>query len=166
MQSIDYVLLLSRGLHLFAAIVAVGGAAYARLALLPAVKEALDEPSRQRLHASLRKRWLAVVMTCIGVLLLTGGLNFVLLAMPPKVEPMPYHGLFGIKFLLALLIFFIASALVGRSPGLEPMRRNRAIWLSILLGLAALVVLLSGLLNQVRTSKPAPAGSTNSVSQP
>jgi uncharacterized membrane protein len=165
-QSIDIPLLLSRWLHLFAAIVAVGGAAYARWALLPAARESLDDAARERFHEGVRRRWRLVLFSCITVLLLTGALNFVMLAMPPKVKPMPYHGIFGIKFFLAMFIFYIASALVGRNPRLEAMRQKRATWLNALLGLAALVVLLSGVLSQVRTAKNALTAPATSVSRP
>jgi hypothetical protein len=151
----DYVLLLSRWFHLAAAIVAIGGAAYARWAVLPAAQEVLDDAARARLHEAVRRRWLRVVLGCIAVLLVTGGINFVTLAMPPKIDPIPYHPIFGVKFLAALLIFFVASALVGRSPGLEAIRRHRAKSLNIILATAAVIILLSGVLSQIRlVSRP------------
>lgn len=152
MDELDYVLLASRWLHLAAAITAIGGAAFMRLALIPAARESLTDESHRKLREALRVRWSKVVMACIGVLLLTGGYNFVVLALPPKVDAIPYHPIFGLKFFAALGVFFIASALVGRSPGLESMRAQRARWLSWLLVLAGAVVLLSGVLMQIRTA--------------
>lgn len=158
MEDINYVLLASRWLHLAAAIVAVGGAAFMRFALIPAAGAALTEESHQKLRAALRVRWSRVVYICIAILLLTGFYNFVVLALPPKVNPIPYHPIFGLKFFAAMGVFFIASALVGRSPGLEKMRANRAQWLTRLLMLAGVIVLVSGLLMQIRTApkKPVP----------
>ncbi|MEZ6089427.1 MAG: hypothetical protein R3C05_15630 [Pirellulaceae bacterium] len=46
--------------------------------------------------------------------------------------------------MLALVVFFIASALVGRSAKLESMRRNRAFWLKLLLLFAFSIVAVSG----------------------
>ena len=121
-----------------------------RVALIPAAAEALSADAHQKLREALRARWAKVVFICIGVLLLTGSANFLMLALPPKIHPIPYHPIFGVKFFAALAVFFIASALVGRSPGTEKMRAERAKWLSRLLVLAGIVVLLSGVLSQVR----------------
>jgi hypothetical protein len=52
----------------------------------------------------------------------------------------------GVKILLALGVFFIAAALVGRSPALEPIRQNRAKWLRVLVALALIIVCISGFL--------------------
>lgn len=157
MDDLNYVLLASRWLHLAAAIVAIGGAAFMRFALIPAATAALSDEAHQKLREALRARWSKVVMTSIALLLITGFYNFVVLAMPPKVDPVPYHPIFGLKFFAALGVFFIASALVGRSPGLEKMRAARAKWLSRLLVLAGIIVLISGVLMQIRTApKSAP----------
>ncbi len=43
-----------------------------------------------------------------------------------------YHALVGTKILLALGLFFIASALVGRSAAFESMRASRAKWLKVM----------------------------------
>jgi len=152
MDDLNYVLLASRWLHIAAAIVAIGGAAFMRFALIPAARATVPDDAHQRLREALRARWSKVVMACIALLLITGFYNFVVLAMPPKVNPVPYHPIFGLKFLAALGVFFIASALVGRSPGLEKMRSDRAKWLSRLLILAGVIVLLSGVLMQIRTA--------------
>lgn len=148
----NYILLASRWLHLAAAIIAIGGAAFTRFALIPAAAEALADEPHEKLREALRKRWAKIVHACIAVLLLTGGLNFALLAIPPRIDPIPYHPIFGVKLLAALTVFFIASALAGKAPGFAGMRKARARWLTILLALAGVIVLLSGVLNQVRTA--------------
>ena len=150
MKSFDWLLLVSRWLHLLSAIVAIGGAAFALFALLPAAKSVLDDATHERLREAVRGRWAKIVHTCIALLLITGSLNFVLLAMPPKIDPLPYHPLFGVKFLAALGIFYIAIGLASRSPVFAKLRAARAKWLKILLILAVAVVLVSGALSQVR----------------
>lgn len=155
MGASDFLELLLRWLHIGSAIVAIGGAFFMRFALMPAATATLDEASHDKLREALRKRWFIVVQVCIAILLVTGGINFVLLAMPPKVEPMPYHAIFGVKFLAAMGVFFIASVLVGRGQGMAAFRANRKKWLTNLLSLAAVIVLLSGILNRIRTN---PAG--------
>jgi hypothetical protein len=151
----DIVLLITRWLHISAAIVAIGGAFFMRVALMPAAAAALDDATHAKLREGLRARWFIIVQTCIAMLLVTGGINFVLLALPPKIHPLPYHPIFGLKFLAALGVFFIASLLVGRGQGLAAMRANRAKWLTVLLVLAGVIVALSGVLNRVRWNSPA-----------
>ncbi len=153
-SGLDLIVLTSRWLHISAAIVAIGGAFFMRFALAPAAESALTEDSHAKLREAVRARWARFVHLSIAILLITGGLNFVLLALPPKIEPMPYHAIFGIKFLLALGVFFIASILVGRGTGFQGMRQNRKLWLSVLIILAGLIVLISGVLSQVRDVSP------------
>jgi uncharacterized membrane protein len=152
---IDALLLISRWVHISAAVVALGGAVFMRFALMPAAAETLAEEVHQRLREAVRTRWAHIVHACIALLLLTGSLNFLWLALPPKIEPMPYHAIFGVKFLAAIGVFFLATVLVGRSPGLAKMRQARAKWLGVLLLLGALIVLLSGVLSQVRAGQSA-----------
>jgi hypothetical protein len=149
----NFVLLISRWFHIAAAIVAVGGAAFTLFALIPAAKATLTDDVHERLREAIRSRWSKFVHACVAVLFVTGALNFAILAIPPKIEPMPYHAIFGVKFLAALAVFFIAEALVSRGPGFAKIRQQRTKWLGILLSLAALIVLLSGVLNQVRSSQ-------------
>jgi hypothetical protein len=60
-----------------------------------------------------------------------------------------YHMLFGIKFLLAFAIFFLASVLTGRSPAFAKMRANARFWLSLNMTLAIIVVCISGVLRAI-----------------
>jgi uncharacterized membrane protein len=150
--NIDFLFLLSRWLHVAAAIVALGGAAFQRIAFLPAAGASLSEPTRVELREAIRKRWARVVHVCIVILLVTGGYNFVVLALPPKIEPMPYHAIFLFKFLAALAIFFLASVLVGRGQGFAQLRGSKGSLTSILV-LGAIVVLISGILSQVRSGQ-------------
>lgn len=150
MEQMDWVLLISRWLHIAAAIIAIGGAFFVRAALQPSANETLSDADHAKLREAIRTRWAKVVGACIAVLLLTGGFNFVKLALPPKISPMPYHAIFGVKLLAALVVFFIASALAGRAPGFAKLRERSRTWLGVLLVLAAVIVALSGVLSQVR----------------
>lgn len=150
MSEINYIVLTSRWLHIAAVLVAVGAAVFMRFALLPSVKATLDDETHDRLREAIRRRWMPFVHGSIAVLLLTGMTNFYFLALAPKVKPMPYHLLFGIKFMGAMFVFFVAMALVSRSPGFESIRTARSRWLSALLVTAAGLILLSGILSQLR----------------
>ena len=153
-------LLISRWIHLASAIVAVGGAVFMLFALLPAAKSTLTDEVHERLREAVRARWAKFVHASIALLLITGAINFAILALPPKIKALPYHPVFGIKLLAAFAVFFIASALMSKGPGFAVIRAKRAKWLGILLGLGGIIVLLSGILNQVRTSQPHPTAIT------
>ena len=155
----DPTLLLLRWAHLLAAIIAVGGLVFARFGLLPAIAE-FDEETRDRIHDRIRKRWLPWVIGSITLLLASGLANFLMFNARVKEEgwaggewmrATSYHSLFGAKFLLALVVFYFASALVGRGAGTQWVRKDRATWLSFTLGLAIAVVMISGWMRQLHT---------------
>jgi uncharacterized membrane protein len=145
MQFIEWVALLSRWAHILCVVIAVGGAVFSRFVLLPAAEESLSVEDHGRLRAAAMGRWRKIVHACIVLLLLSGGFNFYL-ALRDKVPPMPYHALFGVKFLLALVVFFLASALAGSKPGFAALRARGKKWLGVLVGSAVVVILLSGVL--------------------
>jgi uncharacterized membrane protein len=139
-----------RWAHILAAMVAVGGLFYARFGLLPAM-QVLDEETRDKLHDGIRKRWLPWVIGSITLLLASGLANFLLFNDAAQawddgtwMKSTKYHALFGVKFLLALGVFYFASGLVGRGEGTAWMRANRGKWLSVTLAMAVAVVLVSG----------------------
>jgi len=155
----DPTLLLLRWAHVLAAIVAMGGLVFARFALLPALSE-LDASTRDRVHERIRRHWLPWVIGAITLLLASGLANFLLFNARVKGEEWAggqwmretnYHALFGAKFLMALVVFYLASALVGRGAGTQWVRNDRAKWLSVTIGLTLAVVLLSGWMRQLHT---------------
>lgn len=133
---------ISRILHVSTAIVLVGGSVFMLLVLLPAVKS-LSEEAHEQLRTAVTQKWKRFVHLGILVFLLTGFYNFYL-ALPNHKGDGLYHGLVGTKILLAFGVFFIASALVGRSAKFEAMRQARQKWLTILVLLATLIVCISG----------------------
>jgi uncharacterized membrane protein len=156
MDNLNWLDVALRWMHILAAITAVGGTFFARLALLPAIEETLSPEQRQSLHAAIRRRWSKWIAASIALLLISGLVNFVVRIVPHYDVPKFYHPLFGVKFLLALGIFFIASVLSGRSAMADRFRQNTRKWLSINAVLAVLVVLISGVLkNAEKSKKPA-----------
>jgi uncharacterized membrane protein len=151
-------------LHILAAITAVGGTIFMRGALLPSVSVLADD-QRKALHEAVRSRWVKFVMGAILFLLVSGFYNFIMkLDRIPAESKALYHGLFGTKFLIALVIFFIASALTGRSAAFEGIRKNARFWLTLNLVLGITVVCISGVLRAVpvkekvaESAKPAQA---------
>jgi len=136
--------LVFRWLHILAAITAVGGSIFARFVVFPSL-DPLPADQRAALHAVMRGRWAKIVAAAIGFLLISGLYNFMITISQFRVPPW-YHMVFGIKFLLALTIFGIASLLVGKSPAADAIRKNARLWLNLNIALAVLVVCLSGVL--------------------
>jgi uncharacterized membrane protein len=52
----------------------------------------------------------------------------------------------GTKILLAFGVFYLASALVGRSQGTQRFRDNAAFWKTVIILLTAVIVVISGFL--------------------
>jgi len=156
----DPVTLLLRWAHVLAAIAALGGLLFARFALLPAAED-LGRETADRLHDGIRRRWLPWVIGAITLLLASGLANYLLLIRRVKDAPelwggdwlrqTGYHTLFGVKFLLALAVFYLASGLVGRGAGTQWIRDARRQWLSVTVGLGVAVVLISGWMRQLHT---------------
>jgi uncharacterized membrane protein len=149
----DLLPLISRWLHILAAMAAVGGPMFIRFALLPA-DPVLPDDVRQALHDRIRRRWSKVVMTAILILLVTGFYNFILFIRAShnwgadwergSSNAQLYNILFGIKFVLALAVFFIASAVTGRADIFARFRQKARFWITLNLVLGILIVCISG----------------------
>lgn len=141
----DLMLLLdtfSRIVHVGTVIALVGGTTFMRFVLMPAAASLPDE-EHNALRERLLARWKRFVHIGIALLMASGIYNY-LQAIPIHKGDGLYHGLLGTKIILALAVFFIAAALVGRSKVFEGIRAQRARWMTILLLLAAAVVSISG----------------------
>ncbi|MGN6135776.1 MAG: hypothetical protein ACTHOU_14910 [Aureliella sp.] len=143
---------ISRIAHVATAIVLVGGSTFMAFVLLPTAQQ-LDSAQHERLRDAINGRWKRFIHLGILLFLVTGFYNFVR-QLPNHKGDSLYHALLGTKILLALGVFFIASALVGRSRAFEGMRAERAKWLKIIVLLAAVIVCISGFV-KVRGGKPA-----------
>lgn len=135
---IDY---LSRVVHISTAIAVVGGSVFMLCVLLPVLRATSDD-SRSTLAQGITARWKRFVHLGILLFLASGFYNY-FKAMPLHKGDGLYHALLGTKMLLALVVFFIASALVGRSPTFAAMREKRGKWLAILVLLTVVIVLIS-----------------------
>ncbi len=137
-----------RWMHILAAITAVGGTIFARLALVPSLS-VLSEDARGKLHEAVRQHWGRPVQISISFLLISGIVNIVLIEKTYFVSQVPYyHIVFGIKFVLAFAVFFLASALTGQGKATQRFRDNRRYWLTVNMVLAVTIVCLSGVLRK------------------
>ncbi len=151
MDGKDILILVSRWVHILSAVVAIGGAFFMRFVLMPSAKETLTDEQHAALREKVIGRWKRVVMIVIGLLFITGIVNFVWVGMPKsKLDgASSYHAIFGVKLLLAFGIFYLASALTGRSKATEGLRAQSSRWLGIVVILGVLVIVLGGILNRL-----------------
>jgi uncharacterized membrane protein len=165
----DILPLISRWLHILAAMAAVGGPMFIRLAMLPAMSS-LPEAERKQLHEQLRRRWSKFVMTAILLLIVSGFYNFFLFinaahGWGPEWQSGSsnlrlYNILFGVKVVLALAVFFLASAMTGRSEALVKFRENLKLWITVNLLLGILIVCIAG---QMRMMHAGPTVSKEAI---
>lgn len=141
----DWIAIASRWTHIGTAIVLVGGTCFLRFVLAPAAAQLPDE-HHAKLKELVMKTWKKFVHGGIALFLASGFYNYLVVQTPLHKGDKLYHPLVGTKILLSLGIFFIASALVGRSKTFEGMRRNSKRWQSVVLLLAVVVVGISGFL--------------------
>lgn len=162
----DWLAIAFRWLHILAAITAVGGTFFMRFALVPSIGVLTDE-QRKALHEQVRSRWVKFVMGAILFLLVSGFYNFFrrIHTLPTDYKGL-YHGLFGAKFLLALAIFFIASALMGRAAAFASIRQKAKLWLTVNVILAIVVVCISGVLRFIPTAASTSSSQTLQHSPP
>lgn len=145
---------ISRVTHVGTAIALIGGSLFIAAVLLPSLQRA-SETEATAIRTSIHGRWRWFVHIGILLFLLSGFYNY-FRAIPQHDDDGIYHMLLGIKMLLALIVFFLAAALVGRSAALQRFRDRRATTLKILLTLAAIIVVISGYV-KIRGPVPAPA---------
>jgi uncharacterized membrane protein len=141
----DLIPILSRWIHVGTAIVVLGGSVFMRFVLMPAAA-ALPDAEHDALRQRVMGRWKKFVMIGIALFLISGFYNYIAVAIPQHKGDKLYHPLIGTKILLAFAVFFLASALTGRSAAFEGIRKNNKKWLLITIILAALVVAISGVL--------------------
>jgi uncharacterized membrane protein len=161
----DELLIVTRVAHIGSAIVMVGGTVFLRYILMPVAERSLNPEDHEKLRDQILCVWRRVVHRLIIVFLISGFINY-FRSMTDHHGDAFYHSMMGSKIILALAMFFISMALVGRSPSLENFRKQRAKWLSINIVLALVIVVISGVL-KVRYKYSPPAiqavNTTNSL---
>jgi uncharacterized membrane protein len=133
----------SRWVHIGTAIVLVGGLVFLRFVLGPAAAQ-LPEESHAKLKELVMSTWKKFLHGGIALFLLSGFYNYLVVQAPLHKGDKLYHALMGTKILLALVVFFLSSALVGRSKAFAGMRANPRLWQGVIIGLATLIIGISG----------------------
>jgi uncharacterized membrane protein len=146
MTSLYYTLLLLRYLHILGAITLMGGTIFAYFAALPGLAE-LPEEQRKQAHGAIRSRWNRLVMLATALLLITGLANMLIYLQFEMGEMKKAYAIWtGIKFVLALPIFFFAALLAGRSALAQKIQANAKTFMALNLVLALSMVLIGGAL--------------------
>lgn len=132
----------SRVLHIASAIILGGGLFYLRTVAAPA--------GADDCFAGRRATWAKWVGATTFLLLASGIYNFLRIfneakAAGEKLAP-TYHMLFGVKFLLALAVMFLAAILAGKTDAAERFRANMSRWLSIAWAAVLAIVVIAAIL--------------------
>lgn len=144
----------SRWVHVGTTIVLVGGSVFMRFVLSPAAAS-LPEAEHNALRERVIGTWKRFVHAGILLFLLSGFYNYLAVTRPKHDGDKLYHILMGNKILLAFIVFFIASALVGKSAAFQKMRDKRNTWLAVLVLLSAVIVGIAGFLKVRKYEPPA-----------
>src|SRR5665213_2465097 len=129
----DWIAIVSRWTHMGTAIVLVGGTCFLRFVLAPAAAQ-LPDAEHAKLKELVMATWKKFVQGGIALFLISGFYNFIVVGIPKhKNDGGIYHSLMGTKILLAFAIFFLASALVGRSKSFEGLRKNAKLWQTVMI---------------------------------
>ncbi len=147
---VNWLDVLSRITHVSTAIVLIGGSVFTAFVLMPAAKNGDDNAN---LLSSVAERWKRYIHIGILLFLVSGFYNYFRAMESHKGDGL-YHALVGTKIILAFVIFFLASVLVGRSPAFEWMRKGREGWLKAIVALAFAIVVISGFVKVRGPAKP------------
>jgi uncharacterized membrane protein len=147
-EEVHFFGVLMRWLHITGAVVAAGGTIFGLLVMLPALR-GLEPDVRSDIMESVRKRFSLLFMAGIAALVASGFYNYIAVEIPQHQGQGLYHGLMGAKIALAMVVFFIGSALVGRSKAFEGLRRKRRRWMRRNVTLLLIILVLAAILRSM-----------------
>src|SRR3954452_8593125 len=126
LDSMYWIMLVSRILHIVGAIILAGGLFYIRFVVSPASAPPVAQPPDQ-FFGGRRAAWAKWVGIATALLLFTGFWNYVQFT---KTYDLPkfYHMVLGIKILAAIAVFLLAALLAGRTNAAEAIRQKWRLW--------------------------------------
>jgi uncharacterized membrane protein len=146
---IDPVALVMRWVHILSAITLLGGSIFFRFVLLPAANQILDPETHERLRPAIVGRWKKIVMALILLFLISGFYTYIMVGVPAHKGDSTYHMLFGIKFLLALVVFFLVSLLSGRTSLAMKLQANAKLWMLLTILTGVVIVGIAGVMKML-----------------
>lgn len=136
---------ISRWIHILAIAVVVGGTFLIRQVVWPAAASLREAGGGEQLREQVQVRWRRIVHVAVALIIVTGFYNFYV-AVAVYGRTGAYHMVFGVKFLAAIALIFIAIALTSRGEAFAPFRRRAGTWMGVNLLLAVVIILLSSVL--------------------
>jgi hypothetical protein len=143
-DSMYWIMLVSRILHILGAIILVGGLFYLRF-VVTSNNDSSASSSPDQFFGGRRATWAKWVGIATALLLITGIWNYIETAKLYDLAT-SYHMIIGLKILAAIAVFLLAALLAGRTPAAESIRQKWRLWLNVCLLLGILVVILAGVL--------------------
>jgi uncharacterized membrane protein len=137
----------SRSLHLFAAIMAVGGAIFIRRVVSPAIKESLTTDGDDSFVNTLLRRCSILVYISVFLVIVTGFWNMTITLAEHR-DQANYLILFAVKLILAVVLLLITVVLAGSRPLAARVRKGGSWWIAISILIAIAIVIVSSILKQ------------------
>ncbi len=154
-----FVLLASRVLHVLGSIVLLGGIFYLLAIIAPRVAASGGRPDTDTWFGGDRAAWAKWVGIATVVMLVTGLFNFITIIRTNQIAA-SYHMLGGLKILVALVIFFLAAILAGRTALAERLRERMKFWLAVTMCVGLLIVIIGSVMRSYPREPKAIAGPT------
>ncbi len=142
MDSMYWVMLTSRILHILGAIILAGGLFYIRFVVSPAPASAQGP---DHFFGGRRGAWAKWVGIATALLLVSGFWNYIQFAKTYDLAK-SYHMVLGIKMLAAIVVFLLAALLAGRTNAAEAIRQKWGLWINVCLFLAIVTVVVGSFL--------------------
>lgn len=162
MSGMLLVTLVMRWAHILSAIVALGGTIFMRYIIHPVTTDQMADAQLEHFRAAVRKRWMRILHLCITLFLISGFYNYLVVQNPLHKGDGLYHALFGIKFLLALVLFALAIMVSSAKGYAAKFRANAPFWMGVIVFIGIVIVLISGVMKN-RPVSSAAAGSEDEV---
>jgi hypothetical protein len=142
-DSMYWIMLVSRILHILGAIILAGGLFYIRYVVSPVSPPAGAEPDQ--FFGGRRGTWAKWIGIATALLIFTGFWNYVQFSRTYELAKF-YHMILGIKILVAFAVFALAALLAGRTNAAESIRQKWGLWINTCLLLALLAVVVGSVL--------------------
>lgn len=150
-----------RLLHIAFAVILAGGAIYQLFVIQPML-QTLDPQPRREMRERLAAGWRPILVTCVGVLFLSGLMNFLMFKVPRYHDHSSaglYHGLIGMKIILALGVMHVMTMLALPGEKFDKKYRERAgFWLGLAVAMLSGIIILGAIANNFERFFPNEAG--------